>query len=278
MSTFLIIGTPIGNLNDITFRALSSIKMCDIILCEDTRRTSALLNHFEISGKKLVKFDKFVENRDFSGLLKKFEDQKYIGFVTDAGMPGISDPGGLLVSYLRENNIKYEIIPGVSSLTTAIAGFGLPESEFYFGGFLPRKKSQIKELFNKLARLKVVGIFFESPNRLEDTLNIINEEYPGIKTGVARELTKIHEQFIVGKALELIEELTSNNQFRGEVVLMVDFTSIEEEKEAISQENALENILNEYNEHLSKRDNAKILAKRYGLSSSEVYKILTSKK
>lgn len=276
MSTFLIIGTPIGNLGDITFRALESIRMCDIILCEDTRRTSAMLNHFGISGKKLVKFDKFVENRDFSGLLKKFEDHKYIGFVTDAGMPGISDPGGLLVSYLRENNIKYEIIPGVSSLTTAIAGFGLSESEFYFGAFLPRKKGQLKELFDKLAKLRVVGIFFESPNRLEETLGIINEEYQGIRVGVARELTKIHEQFIVGEALEVSQKLKSNNQLRGEVVLMIDFGSVKEE--AMSHENALENILNEYNQSLSKRDNAKILAKRYGLSSSEVYRILASKK
>lgn len=275
MAKFFIIGTPIGNLRDMTLRGLETLKLCDALLCEDTRNTSILLNHFNITGKKLIRFDKFVENSDIEKLIQKLTEYKNIGMVSDAGMPGISDPGALLVSYLRENNIDYEVIPGVSSLTTAIGGFGLKSEDFYFGAFLPRKKKELLETFKKLARFRVSSIFFESPNRLEDTLSLLDEYYPDIEVSVGRELTKIHEQFISGNPLKVVETLKENAQMRGEIVLMIDFSLIKAEKINIPDE---EDLIKEYDESLSTRENSKILAKKYGLSSSDVYKILIKRR
>lgn len=275
MPKFFIIGTPIGNLGDITLRGLETLKLCDALLCEDTRNTSILLNHFNITGKKLIRFDKFVENSDIERLMRKLTEYENIGMVSDAGMPGISDPGALLVSYLMENNINYEVIPGVSSLTTAIAGFGLKSEEFYFGSFLPRKKKELSGLFERLSRFRVPSIFFESPNRLEDTLNLLGEHYPEIEVYVGRELTKIHEQFVGGKPLAVMEILRSNAQLRGEIVLLIDFSTVKEEKAGIPDEKGL---MNEYDDSLSIRENSKILAKKYGLSSSDVYKILIKRR
>ncbi len=271
MPKFFIIGTPIGNLRDMTLRGLETIKLCDALLCEDTRNTSILLNHFNITGKKLIRFDKFVENSDIERLMQKLAEYENIGMVSDAGMPGISDPGALLVSYLRENNIDYEVIPGVSSLTTAIAGFGLKSEDFYFGAFLPRKKKELLETFEKLGRFRVPSIFFESPNRLEDTLNLLGEHYPEITVSVGRELTKIHEQFISGNPLVVMETLKQNAQMRGEIVLLIDFSLVQAGKIEIPDE---EGLIKEYDDSLSIRENSKILAKKYGLSSSDVYKIL----
>lgn len=271
MPKFFIIGTPIGNLRDMTLRGLETIKLCDALLCEDTRNTSILLNHFNITGKKLIRFDKFVENSDIERLMQKLAEYENIGMVSDAGMPGISDPGALLVSYLRENNIDYEVIPGVSSLTTAIAGFGLKSEDFYFGAFLPRKKKELLETFEKLGRFRVPSIFFESPNRLEDTLNLLGEHYPEITVSVGRELTKIHEQFISGNPLVVMETLKQNAQMRGEIVLLIDFSLVQAGKIDIPDE---EGLIKEYDDSLSIRENSKILAKKYGLSSSDVYKIL----
>lgn len=224
MSNFYIVATPIGNLGDITFRAIDVLKSVDLILCEDTRTTKNLLDKYNINIKtmsyhaqsKLSKADKIFE---------LLEEGKNLALVTDAGTPTISDPGSLLVSQIKEKfaeQVKIIPIPGASALITALSASGVISHEFTFLGFLPHKKGR-ETLFKEIANSFRACVFYESPHRIMKTLESLEKFAPDKKVTIARELTKIYEQFISGNPKELILYFENNkDKVRGEFVVIVE--------------------------------------------------------
>jgi 16S rRNA (cytidine1402-2'-O)-methyltransferase len=223
MSNFFIVATPIGNMGDITLRAIETLKNVDLILCEDTRVTKNLLNKYDIkkptmsyhAQSKLSKTDKIIEF---------LEEGKNVALVSDAGTPGISDPGAMLVSQIKnhfENNVNVIPIPGASAVITALSASGLPTHEFTFLGFLPHKKGR-ETLFKEIAASERTMVFYESPHRILKTLESLQKFCPDKKVCIARELTKIYEEFKTGTPIEVLEYLTNNTQKqKGEFTVLV---------------------------------------------------------
>jgi 16S rRNA (cytidine1402-2'-O)-methyltransferase len=219
MGKLYVVGTPIGNLKDITFRAIEVLQSVNFIACEDTRRTSILLNHYKIEGKKLLSYYEPKESVQVPKIIKLLEKED-VALVTDAGMPSISDPGYKLIRACIEKGIPVEVIPGPSAVITALVGSGLPTDRFTFVGFLPKKG-----LNNFLEELKAYKdstiIAFESPNRVLKSLEAIKEVYGDNTTVcIARELTKLHEEYIRGRAVEVLEELNKRGEIKGEIVIL----------------------------------------------------------
>jgi 16S rRNA (cytidine1402-2'-O)-methyltransferase len=219
MGKLYVVGTPIGNLKDITFRAIEVLQSVNFIACEDTRRTSILLNHYKIEGKKLLSYYEPKESVQVPKIIKLLEKED-VALVTDAGTPSISDPGYKLIRACIEKGIPVEVIPGPSAVITALVGSGLPTDRFTFVGFLPKKG-----LNNFLEELKAYKdstiIAFESPNRVLKSLEAIKETYGDNTTVcVARELTKLHEEYIRGRVVEVLEELSKRGEIKGEVVIL----------------------------------------------------------
>jgi 16S rRNA (cytidine1402-2'-O)-methyltransferase len=223
MSTLYVIGTPIGNLGDITLRAIETLKSVDLVLCEDTRVTRVLLSKYGISvptmsyhaQSKLSKTDQVVE---------MLREGKNLALVSDAGTPCISDPGSLLVATVREalpNEVKVVAIPGPSALVSAISISGLPSAEFTFLGFLPHKKGR-ETLFKEIAEGARTFAFYESPHRIMKTLESLVLHVPERKIMIARELTKMFEETVSGTPAEVLEYFTVNkDKVRGEYVVLV---------------------------------------------------------
>ncbi len=216
-----IVATPIGNLEDMTFRAVSTLSGVDAVLAEDTRVTGKLLKHFDIENRLLSYHHHSKDERKLE-ILKLLIEGKNLALVTDAGTPGISDPGNELVDFLLDKEPKIEIvpIPGASSLTAALSICGFDVSKFKFLGFLPKKGRS--KLLSRLAKAKVAQVFFESPNRLEKTLSELTEHLgEERRVFVGRELTKMHEEVFRGKLGEVKENLSQAN-LKGEVVVVVE--------------------------------------------------------
>jgi len=219
MGKLYVIATPIGNLKDITLRALEVLKEVNFIACEDTRRTNILLNHFNIEGKKLLSYYEPKESVQVPKIIKLLERED-VALVTDAGTPSISDPGYKLIRACIEKGIQVEVIPGPSAVLTALVGSGLPTDRFLFVGFLPRKG--LIGFFEDIKKCEDTTIIaFESPNRILKSLEIMKEVYTdNLSVCVARELTKMHEEFIRGTLSEVYRELSSRGEIKGEVVLL----------------------------------------------------------
>lgn len=225
MSKFYIVATPIGNMGDITLRAIETLKEVDLILCEDTRMTKRLLDKYGINKptmsyhaqSKLAKADKIFE---------LLEEGKNLALVSDAGTPGISDPGALLVSKIKEDiNLRYSVdvipMPGATALITALSASGLPTHEFTFLGFLPHKKGR-ETLFKEIRDAKRTMVFYESPHRILKTLESLVKFCPEKKVCIARELTKIYEEFKTGTPAEVLEYFNKNpDKQRGEFTVIV---------------------------------------------------------
>ena len=244
VGTLYVVATPIGNLEDITLRALKVLKDVDIIACEDTRRTLKLLNYYEITGKKLVPYHEHNEREQAKKLLGELLQGKSVALVSDAGTPCISDPGYRLVSLARKNSINVVPIPGATAFVAALSASGLPTDRFLFAGFLPRKEKQLKESLKELLSLPFTVICYESPHRLQRTLKTIAETEPAREIGIYRDLTKVNAEFHFGKAEELLEELKEKNAIRGEFILLFP----PEEKERKVQKENPESILRELKE------------------------------
>src|SRR5580692_6294672 len=214
-----LVGSPIGNLSDITFRAVEVLNEVALIAAEDTRRSSILLKRFAIS-KPLVSFHEHNEARRTSELITKMRDGEKVALITDAGMPSISDPGYRIVRACIENGIRIEVIPGPSALLAALVGSGLPTDRFYFGGFLPVKSGQReRELVAALAR-QVTSIYFESPHRIIRSLEVIAREDPTRLICVARELTKKFEEYRRGEASTVCAHYAEHPP-KGEITLLI---------------------------------------------------------
>ena len=189
-----VVGTPIGNLGDITYRAVETLNSVDTILAEDTRNTLKLLTHFNIK-KSLISYEKHTEQKKISQVVKLLDEGKDIALVSDAGMPIISDPGQNLVSYLRDNDYNVIIIPGVTALITAIVGSGFDSSKFTFEGFLSVSKKQRKKHLEDIKNEKRTMIFYEAPHKILYTLKDLLEALGDRKICICRELTKIYEEY-----------------------------------------------------------------------------------
>ncbi len=227
MGKLLLVPTPLGNLGDITFRALESLKTADIILAEDTRTTAKLLSHYGISGAKLKSFHLHNEHKILQYAVDLVRNHENVCLVSDAGTPGISDPGFLLVRACRENNLDVECLPGATALIPALVISGFPTDRFVFEGFLPHKKGRQTRILSIKEETRTV-VFYESPHRLVKTLEQC-AEFLGAQrqAAVARELSKLYEECVRGTFQELIAHFKSKAP-KGEIVLVIKGATDEE--------------------------------------------------
>jgi len=217
--TLYVVATPIGNREDITLRALRVLRECDVVAAEDTRHTGQLLKHFEIS-KPLLSYFQFNEAKRSEEIIERLRRGEKIALVTDAGSPGISDPGERVVKAAIAAGFRVEPVPGACALVAALTASGLPTEEFHFVGFLPHKSGQRR---NKLESLKTVAgtlVFYESPYRIEKLLSELAELFSGREVVLARELTKKFEEFLRGKPAALLE-IARQRSLKGEFVVLV---------------------------------------------------------
>ncbi len=222
----ILVPTPIGNLDDITLRALKVLKNADVVLAEDTRTSSKLMKHFEIE-KKLVPHHKFNEHKTLQGVISKLQEGKNIALISDAGTPGISDPGFLLVRECVGKNIDVECLPGATALIPALAVSGLPTDRFVFEGFLPQKKGRQKRLTQLSDEVRTM-VFYESPFRLVKALSQFSEFFGNERRAcVCRELSKMFEEIKRGTLSEL-EKYYLENSPKGEIVIVVEGISRKE--------------------------------------------------
>ena len=220
-----LVATPIGNLEDITFRAINVLKFVDIIAAEDTRHTLKLLNYYEIN-KHLISYHRHNEDVKKDILINKLLEGKSIALVTDAGTPGISDPGEEIVKEAIKNNIEIIPIPGACALINAIIPSGLNTKEFAFYGFLPLNKKNRKNVIERIKKEDKTVIIYEAPHKLIKTLEDILENIGNINCVLAKEITKIHEKFIRSNINDLIENLNEENIIKGEYIILLDLNFI----------------------------------------------------
>ena len=215
-----IVSTPIGNLGDLSPRAVQVLQAADFILAEDTRVTRKLCSRFDIETP-LERFDEAVSRRRSGSVVERVLAGETLALVSDAGTPLLSDPGQELVAAAQDAGVPIEVVPGPSAITAALVSSGLPVERFYFGGFLPRKAGEQRKALESLAALDATLVFFESPHRTARTLQLIAQEMPDRTGAVARELTKLHEEVVRAPLAELAAEFAQREVVKGEVVLLI---------------------------------------------------------
>ena len=274
MGKIYLVPTPIGNLKDITLRALEVLENCDIVAAEDTRQSLKLLNHFNIK-KPLISYHQHNEETKGDELIRRANMGEVIAVVSDAGSPGISDPGAVIVRKCIDQGVEFEVLPGAVALTTALIYSGFDTTKFLFRGFLPRENKDKIKVIEDIKEAKETLIFYEAPHRLLQTLGFLKDNLGDRKAAIGRELTKLHEEILRGTLGELIlhyEELSP----RGEYVVLVEGKSMEaikEEQEALWKDLTIEEHIERYiEEGLSKKDAIKRVAKDRSMQKSEVYK------
>lgn len=272
--TLYIVGTPIGNLDDITIRGLNTLRKVDVILAEDTRQTLKLLNHFEIS-KHMISYHRHNEDEKIKKVVEFLDSGKDLALVSDAGMPIISDPGQNLVKYLVENKYNIEVIPGVTAVITAIVKSGLDATRFTFEGFLSINKKQRKERLKSLQKETRTMVFYEAPHKLLATLKDMYEYFGNRNICIARELTKIHEEFRYTSLYEAILDIELSG-IKGEIVLVISGANEEiiktQEKNNIENINSVELVKKYISNGDTKKDAIKKVAKLKGVNKDTVYK------
>ena len=253
-----IVSTPIGNLKDITIRALLILKSCDIIACEDTRITRKLLSSYEIKSKKLVSVHEHSSQQKLIFLIDKIKKGKSIALVSDAGTPVISDPGIKLVILAINNDLKITPIPGPSAVTASLAGSGLASNKFFFVGFLPNKKNQRINELNKYKKIDSLLIFYESPKRIKKTLIDMFAVFGNRKCVIARELTKFYETFYRGD-LNKFKKIKKN--LKGEITIVITPSENRRNKEKFDiDDDEIRKIISFTKKKLSKKDLSKLLS------------------
>ncbi len=274
-----LIATPIGNLEDITLRALNTLKEVDIVAAEDTRQSLKLLNHFNIS-KKLISYHRHNEEIKKDELINLLKEGKNIGLISDAGTPGISDPGEIIVKEAIEEGIEIIPIPGACAAINAIIASGLSTKEFSFYGFLPQNKKLRNEKFDDILNQNKTIIIYEAPHRLLETLKEIEEKCGNVKAVVAKEITKIHEKFYRGNIKEIILKLESKTSIKGEYIILFEIIS-ENNEEKIKQ---LLNQMTEEDQYkyyekqgLEKKEIIKKIAKNKKVNKDVIYKLFLDK-
>ena len=263
--------TPIGNLGDITLRTLDELRAADVVCAEDTRVTGKLLAHFDIE-KRLERLDEATISKQADRIIQRVLAGERIAFCSDAGMPGVSDPGSRLVASAQAAGAPYEVLPGASAAATAYVASGFSDQRYYFGGFFPRKAGERKAVLEALSGLDASLVFYESPRRIADALAVIAEVFPAREVAVCRELTKLNEE-ITRTTLSGAVRLYSEREPRGEYVLIVDGQSeLEAAEDAFWRDMTVEEHIQHYiDEGKSRMDAMKACAKDRGMSKSEVY-------
>jgi 16S rRNA (cytidine1402-2'-O)-methyltransferase len=226
--TLYLVATPIGNLEDITLRALRVLKECDVVAAEDTRHSGQLLKHFGIS-KPMLSYFQFNEAKRGEEIIQRLQRGEKIALITDAGSPGISDPGERVVKAALKSGLRVEAVPGACALIAALTASGLATDEFHFVGFLPHKSGQRRKQLENLKSVSGTLIFYESPYRIEKILGELSEVFPEHDVVLAREITKKFEEFLRGKPAELLE-LAKKRSLKGEFVVLVSGAENEIEK------------------------------------------------
>lgn len=268
-----LVATPIGNLEDITFRAINVLKIVDIIAAEDTRHTLKLLNYYEIN-KPLISYHRHNEDVKKDILINKLLEGKSIALVTDAGTPGISDPGEEIVKEAIKNNIEIIPIPGACALINAIIPSGLNTKEFAFYGFLPLNKKNRKNVIERIKKEDKTVIIYEAPHKLIKTLEDILENIGNINCVLAKEITKIHEKFIRSNINDLIENLNEENIIKGEYIILLDLNFNKNKDEDVILEKTIEEQYEYYkNKGMEKKDIIKQIAKNKNVSKNEIYQM-----
>ncbi|WP_276877734.1 16S rRNA (cytidine(1402)-2'-O)-methyltransferase [Anaerococcus hydrogenalis] len=256
--------TPIGNLEDMTIRAINVLKSVDIIACEDTRESKKLLNYFDIN-KKLTSYHKFNEKQKSEEIIKNIKEGITYAIITDQGMPGISDPGHILIKECIENNVSYTILPGPSSILTGLIASGFDNNSFSYYGFIPKKSSDKKKLYQELKNENKTSILFDTPHNLENTINDFKKEFPERKLAITRELSKKFEQYQIFKIKDIkSEDIT----FKGEFVLVLEKNL---EKENLDISSFKDEILQLKKEGKSTKDIVKSLKKSTSFSKNDIY-------
>ena len=268
-----LVATPIGNLEDITIRAINILKEADLIAAEDTRHTLKLLNHFAIK-KPLISYYRETEKTKSEILIDKLLEGKNIALVSDAGTPGISDPGEEIVKKAIENNIEIYPIPGACAFVNALICSGLNTKEFIFVGFLSAsKKDKIKKL-EELKEENKTLIFYEAPHKMKKTLEAILEIFGNRKIVLAREITKIHEEFIRGTISEILE---NQEELRGEFVILIEGSQEEKKNNNLNQLSLDEQYEFYLKKGLEKKEIIKKIAKDRGTNKNEIYQYFLNK-
>jgi 16S rRNA (cytidine1402-2'-O)-methyltransferase len=271
--TLYVVATPIGNLDDITLRAIRILREVDRIACEDTRQTRKLLDRHGIS-KPLVSYHEHNEQARAEELLRELAAGKNIALVSDAGTPLIADPGYRLVAQARAQGITVSPIPGASAVLTALSASGLPTDAFFFGGFLPAKKTQRRKILEEMKRYPATLVFYEAPHRILEALDDIAEVLGPRRVTLARELTKIHEEFLAGEPSELREALGKRPSIKGEITLVIGKAEALAAADATPIEAAFDKLLEA---GVPRMEAMKTVARERGLSKREVYQILSER-
>jgi len=261
-----IVSTPIGNLNDITFRAIEALKNSDIILCEDTRHSSKLLNHFKIK-KKLISYHKFNEKKKIVNIVEYINQGKILSLISDAGTPLLSDPGRILVNQCIKDEIKIVPIPGVSSITTAMSVSGFKD-HFLFYGFLPKKENELKKILNILSQNLFAQVFFIPALKINFYLKMFKEYFSGRKMLIAKELTKVHETLL----REDVDQVKMfDERIKGELTVIVSEKNIE--KKSLDKEKIV-NRAKKYLKKYSLKDTVDLILEAEEINKKkEVYKL-----
>ena len=261
--------TPIGNLEDITYRTLKVLNEVDLIAAEDTRQTLKLLNHFEIS-KPLISYHRHNEDVKSNILIEKLNNGENIALVSDAGTPGICDPGEEIIKKCIEESIKVVPIPGACAMINALITSGISTKEFIFLGFLPLNKKSRKEKLEEIKNANKTIILYEAPHKLKNTLNDLSDILQSREVVLARELTKIHEEYIRGTVKELMEK---TDNLKGEMILIIEKNNKDNEEKLNSLNNlTLEEHYNFYEKRgLNKKEIIKKIAKDRNVSKNEIY-------
>jgi 16S rRNA (cytidine1402-2'-O)-methyltransferase len=268
-----LVATPIGNLEDITLRALRVLKEVDLIACEDTRQTLKLLSHYGIHTRT-VSYHEHNEMTKAAELVVNLEGGAKIALVTDAGMPGISDPGFRLIALAIRHHVPVVPIPGASAFLAALVASGLPTDSFRFSGFLPSKSGQRRKLLESIRESPRTQVFYEAPHRLLETLaDVVDVMGDARHVVVAREVTKIHEEFLRGRAKEILEQLKARGDVKGEITLLIaraEEGAASSGSETISIAQRVREIMAE--EKVDEKVALKKVAKERGIGKSEAYR------
>ena len=272
--TLYLVGTPIGNMEDITLRALRILKEVDLIACEDTRHTVQLLDHYGIE-KTTVSYHEHNELTRAAELIVHFEQGDDIAMVSDAGMPGVSDPGYRLIALAVRHHIRIVPVPGASAFLSALVASGLPTDSFHFSGFLPAKEGARRTLLEAVRHSQRTQIFYEAPHRIVDALKDVVELLgPERHVVVAREVTKLHEEFLRGHAEDVLDALQKRGDVKGEITLLIG--KADEVAQAQPTPRSVANRVRELmnSDSLDEKAALKQVAKEFGVSKSEAYREL----
>lgn len=277
----VIVPTPLGNLGDVSKRAMDALSAVDVVACEDTRVTGKLLSALGISGAKLERMDEATLSRKGLELVERIAVEGIsVAYCTDAGMPGISDPGQRLIDQAYARHVPVAVLPGATAASTAYVASGFSCPAFYFGAFAPRKASERKRLFESLKELDAALVFYDSPHRIADTLSAVAAAFPLRQVAVCRELSKLHEETVRGLAPDVAAEFAARaeeGRVRGEFVFVVNAPDKQEaQQDALSNIEAARALIAEEKEAgtLTNKDLVQAVRDVFGLSRNEAYALV----